>query len=137
MMVFTTTSLIRSTAVVVKSSTNQKKYYTHLSLAKRNLPPLNKVKYRGNEARKRAEDRSRHSKTCAMHEVVTQVLSGIPAGLRKTFTYDNDPENTLHELTNTELSVRSYFCKPCHGWEKGGIQNRKGILRRYFPKRHN
>jgi IS30 family transposase len=48
----------------------------------------------------------------SMHEAVTSVLQGLPAGLRKTFTYDNGLENALHELTNLELGVKSYFCKP-------------------------
>jgi IS30 family transposase len=72
-----------------------------------------------------------------MHEAVSLALKGLPAGLRKTITYDNGLENALHELTNSELDVKSYFCKPYHSWEKGSIENRNGILRRYFPKRHD
>jgi IS30 family transposase len=72
-----------------------------------------------------------------MHKAVTLALSGLPAGLRKTLTYDNGLENALHERTNRELGATSYFCKPYHGWEKGSIENRNGILRRYFPKKHN
>jgi IS30 family transposase len=41
----------------------------------------------------------------AMHEAVTRALSGLPAGLRRTLTYDNGLENALHELTNLELGV--------------------------------
>jgi IS30 family transposase len=33
--------------------------------------------------------------------------------------------------------VKSYFCKGYHSWEKGSIENRSGIVRRYFPKKHN
>jgi IS30 family transposase len=73
----------------------------------------------------------------AMHEAVTQALLDLPAGLRRTVTYDNGLENALHERTNTDFGVTSYFCKPCHSWEKGSIENRNGILRRYFPKNHN
>jgi IS30 family transposase len=73
----------------------------------------------------------------AMHEAVTPALSGFPAGLRKTLTYDNGLEKALHEHTSTELGVTSYFCKAYHSWEKGSIENRNGILRRYFPKRHD
>jgi hypothetical protein len=62
-------------------------------------------------------------------------LSGLPAGLRKTLTYNKGLENALHELTNREFGVTSYFCKPRHSWEKGSIKNRNGILRRYFPKK--
>jgi IS30 family transposase len=73
----------------------------------------------------------------SMHEAVAPALSGLPAELRRTLTYDNGLENTLHELTNLELGVTSYFCKPYHSWEKGSIENRNGILRRYFSKRHD
>jgi IS30 family transposase len=48
----------------------------------------------------------------SMHEAVDLALSGLPAGLRKTLTYDKGLENALHEITNLELGVTSYFCKP-------------------------
>jgi IS30 family transposase len=73
----------------------------------------------------------------AMHGAVVLALSGLPAGLRRTLTYDNGLENALHELTNGELGVRAYFCKPYHGWEKGSIENRNGVLRRYYPKEYD
>ncbi|MDR2742507.1 MAG: IS30 family transposase [Treponema sp.] len=58
--------------------------------------------------------RKKDKTASAMHEAVTLALSGIPGGLRKTFTYDNGLENALHEPTNTELGVTSYFCKAYH-----------------------
>ncbi|MDR2501330.1 MAG: IS30 family transposase [Treponema sp.] len=64
-------------------------------------------------------------------------LSGIPSKLRRTLTYDNGLENAPRELTNRALGVKSCFCKPYHSWEKGSIENRNGILRRYFPKKRN
>jgi IS30 family transposase len=73
----------------------------------------------------------------SMHEAVAPALQDLLSGLRKILTYDNGLENALHELTNLELGVKSYFCKPYHSWEKGSIENRNGILRRYFPKKHN
>jgi IS30 family transposase len=73
----------------------------------------------------------------AMHEAVTSALQALPTGLRRTLTCDNGLENASHELTSRRLGVKSYFCKPYHSWEKGSIENRNGILRRYFPKKHN
>jgi IS30 family transposase len=73
----------------------------------------------------------------AMSEAVTQVLGGLPPELRKTITCDNGLENALHDSTNLELGAKSFFCKPYHSWEKGSIENRNGILRRYFPKKHD
>jgi IS30 family transposase len=43
----------------------------------------------------------------------------------------------LHEVINKALGTKSYFCKPYHSWEKGSIENHNGILRRYFPNKHN
>jgi IS30 family transposase len=73
----------------------------------------------------------------AMSEAVTQALIGLPPESRKTITCDNGLENALHGITNLELGTKSFFCKPYHSWEKGSIENRNGILRRYFPKKHN
>jgi IS30 family transposase len=61
----------------------------------------------------------------------------LPSRMRRTITFDNGLENALHEKINAALGTRSYFCKPYHSREKGSIENRNGILRRYFPKRHN
>jgi len=73
----------------------------------------------------------------SMHKATIKALSRFPAHLRKTITYDNGTENTWHELTNQMLGTKSYFCKPYHSWEKGSVENRNGILRRYFPKHFN
>jgi IS30 family transposase len=62
----------------------------------------------------------------SMHEGVSSALQGLPAGMRRSLTYDDGTENALHELTNLELGVISYFCKPYHSWEKGSIENRNG-----------
>jgi IS30 family transposase len=73
----------------------------------------------------------------SMHRALIKALSGLPEKLRRTLTYDNGLENALHTLTNSIMGTVSYFCKPYHSWEKGSIENRNGILRRYFPKKHN
>jgi IS30 family transposase len=72
-----------------------------------------------------------------MHKAVIEALSHLPRSLRRTLTYDNGLENALYELTHRVLNTKSYFCKPYHSWEKGSIENRNGVLRRYFPKKHN
>jgi len=73
----------------------------------------------------------------SMYEALMKVLSRFPGKLCKTLTYDNGLENALHEQVNTALGTESYFCRPYHSWEKGSIENRNGVLRRYFPKKHN
>jgi IS30 family transposase len=73
----------------------------------------------------------------SMRRALEKALRPLPPRLRRTLTYDNGLENVLHELTNRVLGTKSYFCKPYHSWEKGSIENRNGILRRYFHKKHN
>jgi IS30 family transposase len=81
----------------------------------------------------RIKDKSARS----MRRALEKALGRLPSGLRRSITYDNGLENVLHELTNKVLGTKSYFCKPYHSWEKGSIENRNGILRRYFPKKHD
>jgi IS30 family transposase len=81
--------------------------------------------------------RIKDKSAAAMSAAVTEALGGLPPELRKTITYDNGLENALHDSTNLELGAASFFCKPYHSWEKGSIENRNGILRRYFPKKHD
>jgi transposase, IS30 family len=49
-------------------------------------------------------------------------------------TYDNGLEFADHERMNAALGSKSYFCKPYHSWEKGGVENCNGLLRQCFPK---
>jgi IS30 family transposase len=73
----------------------------------------------------------------SISKALVKALSRLPRKALKTLTYDNGTENVLHELVNITLGTRSYFCNPYHSWEKGSIENRNGVLRRFFPKRHN
>lgn len=54
-----------------------------------------------------------------------------------TITYDNGLEFAQHGLVNRLLDCESYFCKPYHSWEKGGVENYNGLVRQYFPKGHD
>ena len=71
----------------------------------------------------------------AMHCAVVNSLKKFPEKLRKTITYDNGTENANHKLTDKVLKTKAYFCNPYHSWEKGSIENRIGMIRRYFPKK--
>lgn len=48
----------------------------------------------------------------------------------KSCTLDNGIENTKHET----IGIDTFFCNPYHSWEKGGVENFIGMLRRYMPK---
>lgn len=64
-------------------------------------------------------------------------LTPLPVHLRRSITYDNGTENAEHHILNHALKTRSFFCAPYHSWEKGTVENRNGVVRRFFPKRCN
>lgn len=53
----------------------------------------------------------------------------------KTMTYDNDLAFASHTTVNEELKIRSFFTHPYTSQEKGTVENRIGVLRRFFPKK--
>ena len=52
----------------------------------------------------------------------------------ETITYDNGLEFCGHLEVNQALGAQSYFCKPYHSWENGGVENYNGLVRQYLPK---
>jgi IS30 family transposase len=59
-------------------------------------------------------------------------LAPLPAPLRRTLTQDNGPEFFLHHQLNP-LGIATYFCNPHSPWQKGGVENMNGRIRRYIP----
>jgi len=53
----------------------------------------------------------------------------------KTVTYDNDLAFALHSSVNEKLKIKSFFTHPYTSQEKGTVENRIGVLRRFFPKK--
>ena len=65
---------------------------------------------------------------------ITSRLADVPC---ESVTGDNGPENAEHELVSQTLAVPFFFCHPYHSWEKGTVENRNGLIRRYLPRRTN
>ena len=55
----------------------------------------------------------------------------------ESITADNGPENAEHRKISKQLSADFYFCHPYHSWEKGTVENRNGVIRRYLPSSTN
>jgi len=54
----------------------------------------------------------------------------LPEYLFKSLTFDNGTENVCH----TNLGIETFFCDPFSAWQKGGVENTIGIIRRYLPR---
>lgn len=67
-------------------------------------------------------------------QALTKRFKSLPQKLRLSITQDNGKENYGHEETRQELGAEMYFCHAYHSWEKGGVENRNRVVRRFFPK---
>jgi len=72
------------------------------------------------------------AKRVARHLV--RLFAGLPPGLRKTVTFDNGTEFARHQELH-RLAIRTFFCDPYAPWQKGGIENAIGRMRRFIPRK--
>jgi IS30 family transposase len=52
----------------------------------------------------------------------------------KTMTFDNDTAFTQHLTVAKNLHIKTFFTRPYTSQDKGSVENRIGILRRFLPK---
>ena len=51
-----------------------------------------------------------------------------------TMTFDNDLLFIHHRRLEKKFHIKIYFCHCYSAWEKGGVENRNKIIRKYIPK---
>ncbi len=51
-----------------------------------------------------------------------------------TLTFDNDLAFADHQEMARLLNVKTYFTRPYTSQDKGTVENRIGVIRRFFPK---
>jgi IS30 family transposase len=61
-------------------------------------------------------------------------LGALPEPLRRTVTFDNGTEFARHYELNA-LGIQTFFCDPHAPWQKGGIENAIGRMRRFLPRK--
>src|SRR6476659_10588632 len=62
------------------------------------------------------------------------VFARIEPALRKSITFDNDTAFAQHALLRTMRAMTTWFCDAYASWQKGGIENANGRLRRWLPR---
>lgn len=75
---------------------------------------------------------SRKADPVATH--ITDQLSGIPSEFIKTLTFDNDKAFAKHQKIAAQLDADTYFTRPYTSQDKGTVENRIWVIRRFFPK---
>lgn len=75
------------------------------------------------------------SKECkVVHNAMRQRLSNLSHKI-KTITFDNDKAFSKHESIAKMFNASSYFTRPYTSQDKGTVENRIGLIRRFFPKK--
>ena len=67
-------------------------------------------------------------------QAIITLLKDLPAKARKTLTLDNGTEFTNHSQVVQTLGLKTFFCDPYASWQKGGVENTNGRLRRDLPR---
>src|SRR5436309_1920271 len=66
--------------------------------------------------------------------VMLAVFGRIAPTLRKSITFDNDTAFAQHSLLRTMRAMTTWFCDAYASWQKGGVENANGRLRRWLPR---
>lgn len=67
-------------------------------------------------------------------DIMLSLLAPLPEAMRRSITFDNGTEFARHYHLH-ELGFRTFFCDPHAPWQKGGIENAIGRLRRTLPRK--
>lgn len=67
-------------------------------------------------------------------ELLLGFFATLPQALRQTVTFDNGTEFARHHELH-RLSLQTFFCDPHAPWQKGGIENAIGRMRRFIPRK--
>lgn len=67
-------------------------------------------------------------------EALKRSIATLPAGLRRSLTWDQGSEMSEHRRFAIDSGVEVYFCDPQSPWQRGSNENTNGLLRQYFPR---
>jgi IS30 family transposase len=65
---------------------------------------------------------------------ITGILTQLDPRMRRSMTFDNGGEFAQHSLLKDALKMATYFCDAYASWQKGGIENANGRIRRWLPR---
>jgi len=68
-------------------------------------------------------------------QTITKLLVQLPRAMRKTISFDNGTEFAKHHRLHKTLRVQTFFCDAHSPWQKGGVENTIGRLRRSMPRK--
>jgi IS30 family transposase len=66
--------------------------------------------------------------------VMLAVFGRIDPMVRKSITFNNDTAFAQHGLLRSMRNMTTWFCDAYASWQKGGVENANGRLRRWLPR---
>ncbi len=63
-----------------------------------------------------------------------EILAPLPPEWRQTITFDNGTEFARHYELH-DLDMETFFCDTYSPWQKGGVENAIGRMRRVLPRK--
>jgi len=70
-----------------------------------------------------------------VYEKMEKRLTNFSSSWVKTLTFDNGKEFAQHQKIGKLLNAKTYFTRPYTSQDKGTVENRIGVIRRFFPKK--
>jgi transposase, IS30 family len=70
-------------------------------------------------------------------EKLMEWLAPLDPRHRQTMTFDNGTEFAQHYRLNQQLGMQTFFCDTHSPWQKGGIENAIGRMRKTLPRKTN
>lgn len=67
-------------------------------------------------------------------QAIAKTMDTLPTWMFKSMTFDNGGEGACHVQFRERFGVETYFCDPYASWQKGGVENTNGLIRRYLPQ---
>ena len=65
---------------------------------------------------------------------LSALVEAMPARACQSITFDNGTEFSKHYLLSRRFGIQTWFCDTHSPWQKGGIENAIGRLRRHLPR---
>jgi IS30 family transposase len=67
-------------------------------------------------------------------DALIAAFNKLPAGLRRTLTWDQGNEMFHHQRIEQQTGLQIYFADPHSPWQRPSNENANGLLRQYLPK---
>lgn len=81
-------------------------------------------------------EKLRGKEASEVYDKMEKRLTNFSSSWIKTLTFDNGKEFAKHQKIGQLLKAKTYFTRPYTSQDKGTVENRIGVIRRFFPKKN-